>query len=392
MDSGDRYGGLLEAAALPARVSSLTHSFYRYPARFGERFVREAIASFSRRGDLVLDPFCGGGTTVVEALAAGRRAVGCDINRLGLFVASAKTTLLSEVQLKRISSWLREVTQEVAPLLAQSRDATAALLVGVPPHYRNLFGNLCSSLERLPRGECQQFARVLILRTAQWALDGKESVPTPTQFLTRLRHSFDVMTVGLRAFRVEVENQGHSKADVRSRRKLLSCRAADIAGQPFFGGKLNTAGLVITSPPYLGVHVLYNKWQVGGRTETRAPYFISAVPDLGAPSRYTLLSRGNGATKKYFDAIHESFAAVYRRLSEKGHVIQLVSFADSERSLPPYLDALTAAGLELCDMYVSSAGGLTWRPVPGRRWYARVGAISDSSAANEVLLIHRRRR
>ena len=38
------------------------------------------VERFTRPGDLVLDPFCGGGTTGVVALALNRRFVGIDIN------------------------------------------------------------------------------------------------------------------------------------------------------------------------------------------------------------------------------------------------------------------------------------------------------------------------
>ena len=50
-------------------VAGLTHNFYRYPARFSPEFAKQAILAFSKPDDLVLDPFMGGGTTLVEALA-----------------------------------------------------------------------------------------------------------------------------------------------------------------------------------------------------------------------------------------------------------------------------------------------------------------------------------
>ena len=54
-------------------VKGLTHGFYKYPARFSPSFVRAAIETFTEPDDLVLDNHVGGGTTLVEALALGRR-------------------------------------------------------------------------------------------------------------------------------------------------------------------------------------------------------------------------------------------------------------------------------------------------------------------------------
>src|SRR5689334_1648718 len=68
-------------------VSGLTHGFYKYPARFSPSFVRAVIETFTKPGDLVLDPHVGGGTTLVEALASGRDAIGVDISALAEFVA-----------------------------------------------------------------------------------------------------------------------------------------------------------------------------------------------------------------------------------------------------------------------------------------------------------------
>src|SRR5712692_8889088 len=77
-------------------VSGLTHNFYRYPARFSPQFARAAIEAFTRPGDVVLDPFMGGATTLVEASALARTAIGLDINELSCFVACAKTTPLTD--------------------------------------------------------------------------------------------------------------------------------------------------------------------------------------------------------------------------------------------------------------------------------------------------------
>ena len=64
---------LVAGAHDPQPVRGLTHGFYKYPARFSPSFARAAIEIFTQPGDLVLDNHVGGGTTLVEALALGRR-------------------------------------------------------------------------------------------------------------------------------------------------------------------------------------------------------------------------------------------------------------------------------------------------------------------------------
>lgn len=51
-----------------------------HPARFVPELPGKYIRLFSHRGETVLDPFCGSGTTNLEALRLGRNSIGIDIN------------------------------------------------------------------------------------------------------------------------------------------------------------------------------------------------------------------------------------------------------------------------------------------------------------------------
>ena len=62
-----------------------------YYAMFPVEFAREVIEGLSRRGDTVIDPFCGRGTAPYVAAVAGRGAVGCDINPVAWVYAAVKT-------------------------------------------------------------------------------------------------------------------------------------------------------------------------------------------------------------------------------------------------------------------------------------------------------------
>jgi hypothetical protein len=72
---------------------SLTHPVHTYPARMHPATARhlvEIVMGNAPRGPL-LDPFCGSGTTLVEARAAGIPAIGNDLNPLAVMLARAKT-------------------------------------------------------------------------------------------------------------------------------------------------------------------------------------------------------------------------------------------------------------------------------------------------------------
>jgi DNA modification methylase len=52
--------------------------------------VADAIRDCSRRGDVILDPFVGSGTTVLAAERTGRRAAGIELSPLYVDVAIAR--------------------------------------------------------------------------------------------------------------------------------------------------------------------------------------------------------------------------------------------------------------------------------------------------------------
>ena len=83
-------------------VELLTHNFHTYPARLHPLLCRRLLEQFARPGDHVLDPFCGGGTTVLEAMVRGCQAIGTDINPVALRIARARTLLWPDPQLEQL--------------------------------------------------------------------------------------------------------------------------------------------------------------------------------------------------------------------------------------------------------------------------------------------------
>lgn len=53
----------------------------RHPTQKPEYLLERIILASTEDGQIVLDPFCGSGTTGVEALRFGRKFIGIDVNK-----------------------------------------------------------------------------------------------------------------------------------------------------------------------------------------------------------------------------------------------------------------------------------------------------------------------
>ncbi|HUW71984.1 MAG TPA: DNA methyltransferase [Candidatus Humimicrobiaceae bacterium] len=80
------------ADSLRTETNYITHGYHRYPAKFIPQIVQKLINEYTSQGDIVVDPFGGCGTTLVEAKLAGRKSYGFDINPVAKFITQAKIT------------------------------------------------------------------------------------------------------------------------------------------------------------------------------------------------------------------------------------------------------------------------------------------------------------
>jgi hypothetical protein len=87
------------ASLRPSETLWGPHGYHRYPAKFIPQLVRRLIDCFSHPDDLVGDTFVGSATTGIEALRAGRRFWGGDINPVALLIGRAKCAPLEPAAL-----------------------------------------------------------------------------------------------------------------------------------------------------------------------------------------------------------------------------------------------------------------------------------------------------
>ena len=102
--------------------------------------------------------------------------------------------------------------------------------------------------------------------------------------------------------------------------------------------------LILTSPPYPGVHVLYHRWQVDGRKEAPLPFMIAKKLDGAGSSYYTMGDRKYPELRTYFENIRATMSSVAALANARTVIVQMVAFSEPEWQLPRYLETMEKPG------------------------------------------------
>ena len=105
------------------------HGFHTYPARMHPITARRLVEAFAPPGGTVLDPFCGSGTVLVEAMLAGRNARGIDLNPLAVVLARLKTQPRAHAELDALLA----AADDAAAHATERRAARAGATRRYPP-------------------------------------------------------------------------------------------------------------------------------------------------------------------------------------------------------------------------------------------------------------------
>jgi len=175
--------------------------------------------------------------------------------------------------------------------------------------------------------------------------------------------------------------------------QVFQASAAEIDSQEVFK-KSGRPKLILTSPPYPGMHVLYHRWQVKGRRETPAPYWIANKLDGDGERYYTLGNRHERELKGYFENLEKAFSSIAMLADDTTFIIQMVAFSQPDWQLPKYLEVMKNCGLR--ELPLAMSGGAEndmdvdrmWRDVPNRKWHAEMQA--SRAGSREVVLCHKK--
>ena len=237
------------------------HRIHPYPAKFIPQIPRALIELF-HPGDesAVLDPFCGSGTTLVEAVRAGLPAVGVDLHPLATLIAKVKTTPLG--------CTLKGQAKGACDRALSAVEHGAVTVPDIPrldhwfqPDVQVALSALIGEIEGLQDRTAADALRVavssIIVRVSNQESDTRYAA------IEKGLCQDDVWTAFLRAANVISDALANTGADLFRDSPKVSIITRDITQvEPGQLGK--RVGLVVTSPPYPNAYEywLYHKYRM----------------------------------------------------------------------------------------------------------------------------------
>lgn len=242
-----------------AITNEWTHDLHPYPAKFIPQIPRTLIEALSKPGETILDPFCGGGTTLVEATIAGRNAIGSDSNPLAVLITRAKTLNVDENQLAQLRALAEEIlawsAKEAGRDSLFDRLSTAQLEPSVPdiPNLEHWFTKQVSKELGLARAAVERI-RDMAVRTAAEVALSRIIVRVSNQD-SETRYSSREKNIGhgesLKLFGLAIRDACEKLASYREVRKPVNVSVIGADARELLDHfEKASVDLVVTSPPY----------------------------------------------------------------------------------------------------------------------------------------------
>lgn len=87
------------------------HGLHPYKGKFIPQLVEYFIGVYFKKADIILDPFCGSGTTLVVATELGIHSVGVDVSRFNCMISDVK---LYDYDFELLSKDIKEIIVQIA--------------------------------------------------------------------------------------------------------------------------------------------------------------------------------------------------------------------------------------------------------------------------------------
>jgi hypothetical protein len=113
-----------------------------HPAKMLPAIAHQAIAAYTQPGELVLDPMCGIGTTLVEAIHLGRHAIGVELEARWATLAADNLNYARRHGATGQATVITADARQLASLVDPTVVGQVALVLTSPPYGRSVHGQV----------------------------------------------------------------------------------------------------------------------------------------------------------------------------------------------------------------------------------------------------------
>lgn len=405
-----------------APTRELTHCYHDYPARMIPQVAGKLLEMFAAPGARLFDPYCGTGTSLVEALARGRSAAGTDLNPLARLIARAKTsapearTLAALIeQFDRFAA--ARATEAAAPQASIEVPGIRHLEFWFKPEVSAHLARLRSFIDEIADEAGRLFFQVAFSETVRESSNTRNDEFKLYRYeAARLAaHNPDVFSIMARKLRRNRAGLEQFRAALSRCDPLPTAQVYDFdttEGIPAERVAPESADIVITSPPYgdSRTTVAYGQYSrlssawlglaapervdarlLGGRAGKEIPAFPSAaLNEALALIRQRDEKRAREVAAFYAD-LGESIANVARVVRPGGHACYVVGNRRVKGVTLPTDDAVRRCFEQQCFQHLATFH----RSIPNKRMPLRnspsnIAGVSDSTMAQEHIVVMRR--
>lgn len=349
------------------------HTLHPYPARFIPQIPRKAIREFSSKSDLVYDPFCGCGTTLLEASLLDRSSIGTDNNSIAILVSKAKCNIYQAKDIKALQHFERMIVNELKSLpprpdlIPTSKNFKYWFSVEVIKRLAVLKGLILQEKEPLKTILFACFSSILLRFSYQ---------DSDTRY-ARIERQINPDTLGS-VFCKKLHDVTKSLLELRkTNRADAQVFQADARSVPFI--KDVSVNLIVTSPPYLNAYD-YHKYHRQRIHWTDGDVAFARDLEIGSHDEFT---RPNAKPDQYFLDMEACFQEWNRVLKLGGRCLLLIGDA-----------IVTKKAVRVADSFVKIAGSCGF--ILEQRWIRelmptkRSFNVKNSRMSHEHILLLRK--
>jgi len=330
----------------------LTHSLHPYPAKFPPQLPHTIIKQFAQKKATVLDPFCGSGTTLVEARLLDCNAIGVDVNGLSSLLSKVKATPLSEEELAQIKSFFDVIANEESQWKKKRPTIKVKEIDGLEHWFQHNVAeeltHILNLIATLDDENVRDFLKI-VLSSIIVRVSNQES---DTRFAATNKNIPDNFTFGL--FLTRANEYLTRIAEYSQKVKMdgyLKLLNADSRNLSMLDN--DSIDIIITSPPYANTYdyYLYHKFR---KRWLDLDVHFAQYNEIGSRREYSSLKK---PAEQWTVDLKKCFSEMYRLIKKDGLAFIVIGDSVIKKELIKIdmviADFMPEIGFEICNIISS---------------------------------------